>query len=50
MVRIKRRIKINKRYAKKERGVKKDIPVSKNYQYDILPEDVDGMDYYVWFW
>tara|TARA_R100000005_G_C4809344_1_gene96633 strand:- start:18 stop:167 length:150 start_codon:yes stop_codon:yes gene_type:complete len=49
MVSIKRRSKRIKRNVKSKRKAK-TISLSSNYQYDILPEEVDGQDYFVWFW
>ena len=50
MVCIPKRATRNKRDAKKKRQAKTTISPSSNYQYDILPEEVDGQDYFVWFW
>tara|TARA_R100000664_G_C2731469_1_gene121922 strand:+ start:245 stop:397 length:153 start_codon:yes stop_codon:yes gene_type:complete len=50
MVCIPKRATRNKQAAKKKRRAKTTISLSSNYQYDILPEEVDGQDYFVWFW
>ena len=50
MVCIPKRVKRAKQDAKKKRRAKTTISPSSNYQYDILPEEVDGQDYFVWFW
>ena len=49
MVSIKRRSKKPKCNDKSKRKAK-PVSLSSRYQYDILPEEVDGQDYFVWFW
>ena len=50
MVSIKRRSKKLKQNAQRKRLAKKTKSLSSRYQYDILPEACDEMDYEVWFW
>jgi hypothetical protein len=50
MVSIKRRSKKLKQDAQSKQRAKKTDSLSSNYQYDILPEEVDDQDYFVWFW
>ena len=50
MVCISKRARRNKQIAKRKQHKKTTISPSSNYQYDILPEEVDGQDYFVWFW
>tara|TARA_R100000315_G_C5126712_1_gene72389 strand:- start:82 stop:231 length:150 start_codon:yes stop_codon:yes gene_type:complete len=49
MVSIKRRSKKHKCIDKSKRKTK-PVSLSSRYQYDILPEACDEMDYEVWFW
>jgi len=49
MVSIKRISKRTKRNNKNKHKAKK-ISFLSRYQYDILPEACDEMDYEVWFW